>query len=158
MKRVAALVLLASTTFATVSLGIAAEGTDSFDGIWVLQLARSSERANFSETVTISHKNGVETYQADVMRDGKRSGMRYEASSDGKPYPYFDIVTGEKRGTTRLTQTKPWLEISVFVPDSGSGGPPPTIEHWLSNDGRSFISVLKDKQGDVRDVLVWEKK
>jgi hypothetical protein len=32
------------------------------------------------------------------------------------------------------------------------------LEHWLSADGRTYISLLKNQSGKVRSVLIFEKQ
>ncbi len=155
---IAAAALLALTTLAPLSVGAAPEDKDNFAGTWILQIPHSSIRSNFKETMTVGYKDGFQEYQTVVDNNGKKSGKRYRAKPDGQPYAYYDVVTGKKRGMMRMTQTRPWMEITSFVEDDPSIPGPAGIEHWLSNDGHTLFSVLKNKEGAITNILSWDRQ
>jgi hypothetical protein len=127
-----------------------------YDGAWHFSMDRSGPHRTIRQVVTIAHIDGIERYSTEVTFEGQRSGIRYEARYDGRPHPFFDLVTGEKRGMVTLVEKAPGV-VRMTMQGAQDGMPPSYIEHWLSNDGRSFTSLLLDKEGIVKDVLLYEK-
>ncbi len=133
-----------------------ADDEKAYSGTWVLSQERSNTGSSYTETVVRGHENGFESFAAEIMNGGKRSGYRYEAKSDGKPYPLFDVVTGGKIGTVTLDSSKPRSSYISFVMDDPKRAGL-LFEHWLSKDGKSYASLLKSKDGAVTSVLIFEK-
>jgi hypothetical protein len=135
----------------------AAPGASGFDGDWVMSTTRSSIGRLFTERTRIRHRGGIESFESDIGGDANSSGIRYSASIDGKPAPFYDRVTGHKRGTVTVNVLGPTRTRIALVEDDPKRGSR-WLEHWLSQDGQSYISLLKDQAGTVRSVLIFEKQ
>ena len=145
---------------------IAAEGSGAqdapqsaagFDGVWVMSTMRSSIGQMFTERTHISHQGGIETFESEIGGDRNSSGIRYAAPTNGQPAPFYDRVTGQKRGTVTVNIISPTMTKIALVEDDPKRGSR-WLEHWLSHDGRTYISLLKNQAGVVRSVLIFEKQ
>jgi hypothetical protein len=128
-----------------------------FDGVWVMSTTRSSIVRMFTERTRISHNGQTETFESEIGGEGNSSGIRYTAPTDGRPAPFYDRVSGKKRGTVTVTIISPSMTHIALVEDDPKRGSR-WLEHWLSQDGRTYISLLKDQAGVVKSVLVFEKQ
>ena len=128
-----------------------------FDGTWVMSTTRSSIVRVFTERTRISHTGGIETFESEIGGDGSSSGIRYSARTNGQPAPFYDRISGQKRGVVTVTVVSPTMTTIALVEDDPKRGSR-WLEHWLSQDGRTYISLLKNQAGVVKSVLVFEKQ
>jgi hypothetical protein len=156
---IVAAALLSGLAVAGEALGAqhVASAVSGFDGDWVMSTTRSSIGQPFTERTHISHKDRVETFESEIGEDRSSSGIRYSASIDGKPASFYDRVTGQKRGTVTVKVVSPTVSYIALVEDDPRRGSR-WLEHWLSKDGRTYISLLKNEAGVVKSVLIFEKQ
>jgi hypothetical protein len=159
--RIVTVLALCSIALVTTSGVIGAQDApptaSGFDGVWVMSTTRSSIGRIFTERTRISHKGETETFESEIGGGGNNSGIRYTAPTDGRPAPFYDRVSGQKRGTVTVTIVSPSMTHIALVEDDPKRGSR-WLEHWLSQDGRTYISLLKDQAGVVKSVLVFEKQ
>jgi hypothetical protein len=128
-----------------------------FDGVWVMSTTRSSIGRVFTERTRIRHNGETETFESEIGGGGNNSGIRYTAPTDGRPALFYDRVTGRRRGTVTVTIVSPSMTHIALVEDDPKRGSR-WLEHWLSQDGQTYISLLKDQAGVVKSVLIFEKQ
>ena len=155
--RVLAICAIGALAAAAVGAQEETHGSSGFDGDWVMSTTRSSIGRLFTEHTHISHKNGVESFESVIGGEGNSSGIRFSAPTDGKPAPFYDRVSGRKRGTVTVNVVSPTMTHIALVEDDPKLGSR-WLEHWLSKDGRTYISLLKNQAGVVRSVLIFEKQ
>jgi hypothetical protein len=126
------------------------------DGTWVLSLPKSGPHRQIGEVLTVRHEDDWEIYSAEVTFNGEVSGARYRAKPDGAPYPLYDLKSGAQIGTATLSVKRPG--VTEVIMTRTREGRRVRLEHWETQGGASLISLLKNDEGEVTSVLVFDRR
>lgn len=122
-------------------------------GTWELDAGASAHDRVLGETVVIGGDDTHVVYSATVRVAGKVSGARFSAVVDGPEVPLVSL-SGTVVGRARVRRLPTGRTITEMMPDAGVRR---IIEHRVSIDGRTLLSLLYDPAGTVTSILVFRR-
>lgn len=138
---------------ALIALAVASTTSPTLKGTWELEAGRSAHDRVIGETVIIGGDDKHEVYSATVRLNGQAFGSRFEATIDGPDAPLLSL-DGKVVGRARVKRLGPNNTLTEMMPDQGVAR---MIDHRLSIDGNTMISLLLDPAGKVLSVLVFKR-
>jgi hypothetical protein len=125
----------------------------SVRGTWELDAGASAHERVIGETVVIGGDDTHVTYSATVRFNGKVTGARFAATVNGPDVPLMSL-TGKVVGRARVRRLPSGRTITEMMPDAGVHR---IIEHRVSIDGKTLLSLLYDPSGTVLSILVFRR-
>ncbi len=125
----------------------------SVRGTWELDAGASAHERVIGETVVIGGDDTHVTYSATVRFNGKVTGARFAATVNGPDVPLMSL-TGKVVGRARVRRLPSGRTITEMMPDAGVHR---IIEHRVSIDGKTLLSLLYDPSGTVLSILVFKR-
>lgn len=122
-------------------------------GTWELDAGASAHERVIGETVVIGGDETNVTYSATVRFQGKVTGARFAATVDGPEVPLMSLA-GNVVGRARIRRLPSGRTITEMTPDVGIRR---IIEHRVSIDGKTLLSLLYDPSGAVLSILVFRR-
>lgn len=122
-------------------------------GVWELDAGASVHNRVIGETVSIGGDERHESYSAVVTFQGKTSGAKFDAEIDGPEVPLY-ALDGKVVGRARVRSVEGGRTITELMPTQGVQR---IIDHRVSIDGKSMLSLLLDRSGNVLSILVFRR-
>jgi hypothetical protein len=136
------------TAILVLALAIVAMAADPFNGVWILNLAKSQYPAMAPKSLTMtirSNDAGFTQIMDGITADGKPFHDEWTGKADGKDYP-------EKSSNTMAIKRIDSNSVSSVAKqngkETGSGGA------VISKDGKILTMTIRDKTPDGKDVTI----